>query len=56
MPLIPGGMVARRPLQFFPSVDELIKMQEKEKMKSETFITLVNFVNTLYTGKVETME
>ena len=56
MPLVPKDMMLRRPIDFFPTVDQLIKMKEQERIKNEAFITLINHVLTLYTEEVKTME
>ena len=56
MSRVPKDMMMRRPIEFFPTVQQLIKMKEQEQIKNEAFILLINHVLTLFTEEVKTME
>jgi hypothetical protein len=56
MQCVPTDQITKRPDDFFPAVDYLIKMQDAERLKSEAFIMLINFINTQFTGKYDNME
>jgi hypothetical protein len=51
------GQMTKRPDDFFPAANYLIKIQkEAERIKSEAFIMFINYIYAQYTDELDTIE